>query len=119
MRSGKISVSRAKITCFRALPLGVCVPTSSPKYTVLERITFLFRDQLVPFSSPHCANFVPEPCIFRALFVLLSSSVHAVIEPFRAVSIRALAVKYVARQNLAIFFTRSVSASITVLLRQV
>ena len=51
--------------------------------------------------------------------MLLSSSVHAVIEPFRAVSIRALAVKYVARQNLAIFFTRSVSASITVLLRQV
>ena len=44
--------------------------------------------------------------------MLLSSPVLVVIEPFRAVSIRALPVKYVARQNLAIFFSRSVSASI-------
>ena len=45
--------------------------------------------------------------------------VRAVVEPFRAVSVRALVVKYVARQNLAIFFSMSVSASITVLLGQV
>ena len=50
----------------------------------------------MPVSSPNRADFVPEPCIFRTLFVLLSS-------PVRGVSIRALAVKYVAQQNLAIF----------------
>ena len=32
--------------------------------------------------------------------MLLSSPVHAVIEPLRAVSVRALVVKYVARQNV-------------------
>ena len=45
--------------------------------------------------------------------LLSSPPVRAVIEPFRAVSIRALAVKYLARQNLAIFLSRSVSVSIT------
>ena len=114
IRSGEISVFRAKIAYFRSLPLGVCVPTSSPNRAAFERITCLFGAQLVPFSSPDRTSFEPkkiffraqivpiscpnrasfEPCscCYRALFELLSSAVRAVIEPFHAVSIRALAV---------------------------
>ena len=95
------------------------MPVSSSVGAVFEPRSCQFRVQKDILSSPNRADFVPEPCIFRALFVLLSSPVRAVVEPFRAVSIRALAVKYVARQSLAIFFSRSVSASIAVLLGQV
>ena len=82
------------------------MPVSSPVRAVIEPRSCQFRAQEDILSSPNRADFVPEPCIFRTLFVLLSS-------PVCGVSIRALAVKYVARQNLAIFFSRSVSASIT------
>ena len=51
--------------------------------------------------------------------MLLSSPIRAAIGPFRAVSIRVLAVKYNAQQSFAGFFSRSVSASITVLSGQV
>ena len=125
-----------KLLIFEPCPaLGVSVPTSSPNRAAFERITCLFRAQLVPFKSPDRASFEPKmiffraqitpiscpnresfesySCCYRALLELLSSPARAVIKPFRALSIRTLAVKYVARQNLAIFFSRSVSASIT------
>ena len=85
------------------------MPVSSSTGAVFEPRSCQFRAQEDILSSPNRAHFVPEQCIFRALFVLLLS-------PVRAVSSRALAVKYVARQSLAIFFSSSVSASITVLL---
>ena len=79
------------------------MPVSSSTGAVFEPRSCQFRAQEDILSSPNRADFVPEPCIFRPLFELLSSPVRAVIEPFRAVSIRALAVNYVARQNLATF----------------
>ena len=73
------------------------MPVLSPVRAVIESRSCQFRAQENILSSPNRTDFVPEPCIFRALFVLLSS-------PVRAVSVRALAVKYVARQKLGDFF---------------
>ena len=87
IRSGKISVFRAKFAYFRALSLGVCVPPSSTNRAVFEPKTCVssstgavfeprscqFRAQEDILSSRNCADFEPEPYIFRALFVLLSS----------------------------------------------
>ena len=49
---------------FHALPLDVCLPTSSPDRAVFELLCSkkmcLFRAQLVPFSSPDRASFEPK-----------------------------------------------------------
>ena len=82
------------------------VPISSSTGAVFEPRSCQFRAQEDILSGPNRADFVPESCIFRALFVLLSS-------PFVLCPFEHWLLKYVARQNLAIFFSRSVSASIT------
>ena len=81
IRSGEISVFRAKIAYFRSLPLGVCVPTSSPNRAAFERITCLFGAQLVPFSSPDRTSFEPKKIFFRAQIVPISCPNRASFEP--------------------------------------
>ena len=74
IRSGKISVFRTKFAYFRAPPLVVCVPTTSPNREVFEpKLTCPFRGQLVPFSSPDRASFEPKKILFRAQIVPISS----------------------------------------------
>ena len=70
---------------------------SSPVRAVIEPCSCIYRALFVLLSSRVRAVIEPYSCCYRAVFVLLSSSVPAVIELFRAVSIRALAVKFVAR----------------------
>ena len=94
------------------------VPFSSLKRACFELNCYRFRAQIVPVSSPTRYSFEPKSYRFRSRTVLLSSPVRAVINHFRTVSIRALAVKYVTRQSLAIFCRKSDSASITTLLGQ-
>ena len=89
------------------------VPFSSLKRACFELNCYRFRAQIVPVSSPTRYSFEPKSYRFRSRTVLLSSPVRAVINHFRTVSIRALAVKYVTRQSLAIFCRKSDSASIT------
>ena len=72
------------------MPLGVCVPTSSPNRAVFEHITCLFWAQLVPFSSPDCASFMPKEIFFRAQIVPSSCPNRTPFEPcsccYRALS---------------------------------
>ena len=58
----------------------------------------------MPVSSPRRYSFGPKSCRFRARIVHLPSPVRAVIEPFRAVSIRALAVEICCAAKLGDFF---------------
>ena len=59
-----------------------------------------FGDKIVPVSSLRIFSFEPKSCQFRSRTVHLSSPVHAVIEPIRTVSIRALVVTICYAANL-------------------